>query len=192
MEIDDPALLDAVGRILNRDGLTGLSISAVAIEADVSRVTLHRRGIEIDALLTAAVLRATADLRQSLLAPLTSGEDAAGRLRLALHVLCEVVERHGPLLSALYHQTVGPSSPTSAQKASFEFTDPFERFLADGVLDGTLDTDDPHEDAEMLVNTVAWTYLHMRRSHRWSARKAADRTIDHCIAKVLRSPSAVG
>ena len=40
----DPSLVDAAARILGRDGLAGLSISAIAEEAKVSRVTLHRRG----------------------------------------------------------------------------------------------------------------------------------------------------
>ena len=45
------------------------------------------------------------------------------------------------------------------------------------LADGTLVSDDPVADAELTVNAVTWTYLHLRLAHRWPARRAADRTI---------------
>lgn len=68
-------LVDATARILGRDGLEGLSFTAIAAEAQVSRVTLHRRGNRLDDYVVAALRRVSDDLRDSLW-PAMTGEAA--------------------------------------------------------------------------------------------------------------------
>lgn len=177
-------LLDAIASVLRRDGLAGLSLSAVADEAEMSRVTLHRHGVTRGSMLQAVTARASADLRSALWPALTATGDAASRLSSALSILCDVAERHAAVLGALYHAPDAPHATTEGRPASFDFTEPFERMLLDGGLDGSLRSDDPADDAVLVVNAVTWTYLHLRASHGWTARRAAERTIALATAHV--------
>ena len=64
----DPRLLDATAALLDRSGLPAVTLSAVAEEAGVSRVTLHRRGTTVEALVIAVLRRASDDLREEVIA----------------------------------------------------------------------------------------------------------------------------
>ena len=182
---DDPQVLDAVARLLERAGLAGLTITAIAEEAALSRVTLHRRGHRIDDYVIAVLRRASDDLRQSLWPVLTSSDDAAARMRLALTAFCEVFERHAGTLAAFYRTPAWPLPDRPDSTTSFEFIEPLDRILRDGVADGTLVSDDPRVDATLAANAVAWTYLHMRRAHRWSVEEATTRVVSMAIAGLL-------
>ena len=174
----DPAVLDAVATILGRDGAGGLNLSAIAEEAGISRVTLHRRGLRIGPMIGAVVARASADLREALWGPLTSTDPAADRLGTALEVTCQVFEAHSGVLSALFHVPDGKTPTPTARRAGFDFIEPFERILSDGQADGTLRCTDPRSDAEVVVNAVTWSYLHLRRALGWPEDAARTRTIE--------------
>jgi AcrR family transcriptional regulator len=173
----DDDVLDAVTRILERDGVRGLTITAIADEASLSRVTLHRRGASVDDVVVAVLARASDDLRASLWPVLTAAGDAATRLRLALRTLCEVADRHAAILTAFYSQPAWPIPGRPGRTTSFEFIEPFERLLRDGAIDRSLRVDDPRADATLVANTVCWSYLHMRRAHGWAAERATDQII---------------
>jgi AcrR family transcriptional regulator len=162
----ESAWLDAAARVLGDGGLAGFTVERVARAAGVSRVTLHRHGIRRVELVQALVGRAAAALRASLLPVLASSEPGPVRLRMAFEALCDVVERHAAVLAALYDV---PEPGGGAEAPSgFDFTDPFERLLLDtGEPAGTAG-----ERAELLVNAVTWTYLHLRRVHRWEVGRA--------------------
>jgi hypothetical protein len=66
-----------------------------------------------------------------------------------------------------------------------EYTEPFDRLLRDGKRDGTLASADPRGDAELIFNTAGWTYIHLRRSHRWKqkrVREAVRRIIEGLVS----------
>jgi AcrR family transcriptional regulator len=186
VEIEDQ-LLDAAARVMDRDGLAGLSISAIAEEAGLSRVTLHRRGARLDDYLIAVLGRASDDLRASLWPVLTSSGTAEARLREALEILCEVCERHTGVMTAMYSTPARPLPDEPGRTTSMEFIEPFERLLRDGRLDGSLVCDDPVPEATLVANAVAWTYLHMRQAHRWDAETASTRVVRLAIAHLLPS-----
>ena len=175
--MDEERVLDAVARVLSRDGLRGLNLSSIAEEAHLSRVTLHRRGASVDDYVIAVIGRVSDDLRASLWPVLTGADNAATRLASALHTLCEVFERHRGILAALYSTPAWPIPSKPGRTTSLEFIEPFERLLLDGIADGSLASDDPRADATLVANSVAWTYLHMRHAHRWPCQRTADRTI---------------
>jgi AcrR family transcriptional regulator len=185
----DDATLDAVARVLERDGLRGLTITAVADEAGLSRVTLHRRGVGVDEFVVAVLARASDDLRSSLWPAVTASGDAASRLHAGLRVLCEVAERHAAVLTAFFAESARPIPGRPGRTTSFEFIELFERLLLDGNLDGSLQVDDPATESTLVANAVCWTYLHMRRAHMWPPRTAADRVITLATAHLV--PQAV-
>jgi len=189
MAVVDDRVLDAVVRILEDRGARHLSISAIAEEAAISRVTLHRRGITIDDVVVAVLTRASDDLRASLWPVLTAVGDAAERLHTALTVLCEVAERHAAVLTAFYGEPARGIPGRPGRTTSFEFIEPFERLLRDGQVDGSLVVDDAARQATVVANAVCWTYLHMRRAHRWAAADAAGHVVALATAGLTRRPA---
>ncbi|MEZ5228310.1 MAG: TetR/AcrR family transcriptional regulator [Acidimicrobiales bacterium] len=175
-----PEVMAATRRLLDHGGRDDLSLSAIAAEAGVSRVTLHRHGIDVTQVVVALVQAASDDLRQHLWPTLTSPGTAAERLAEGVRVLCDVVERHGAVLSAVYHSPVQPHPSVEGRTLTFDFAEPFERVLLDGGHDGTTRSQAPDRDAEFLVSAVTWTYLHMRRSHGWSVTDAAEACLELC------------
>jgi AcrR family transcriptional regulator len=186
--VEDPDVLDAVARILERDGMGGLSITSIAQEAGCSRVTLHRRGNRLGDYVVAVLGRTSDDLRASLWPVLTASGSAAERLEAAYTVLCEVCERHAGVMAAVYDLPPVPLPDRPDRTTSFQFIEPFERLLRDGVIDGSLRSDDPLADATMTANAVAWTYLHMRRAHRWRPDDATARVVAMTMASVRAAP----
>jgi hypothetical protein len=94
--------------------------------------------------------------------------DARQRLDPALDALFGVIDAHLPLLLAsgqVFHRD---------KAASINFSEPFARLFEDGIADGSLAPPggDPAEAAELLFNTVCWSYAHLRGRHHWSAERA--------------------
>jgi AcrR family transcriptional regulator len=176
VELDD-RVLDAVERVLTRSGIAGLTVSAVAEEANVSRVTLHRRGATVDDLLVAVIVRVIDDWRGSLWPVLTGPGDAASRLRTAFETLCAVCERNAGVMAAMYGVPARPLPGRPGRTTSLEGIEPFERLLRDGVVDGSLRSADPRRDATLAVNAAIWAYLHMRRAHRWPREEVSARVV---------------
>ncbi len=181
----DDHVLDAVARILDRAGPAGLTISAIAEEAGVSRVTLHRRGARLDDYMIAVLGRVSDDLRASLWPAMTGTGRAAERLADALRTLCKVCERHAGVMSAMYGHPARPLPGRPGRTTSFEFIEPFERLLRDGNVDGSLNSADPLPDATLTANMVCWTYLHMRQAHRWDPETAVSRVVAAAVAQLL-------
>lgn len=163
-------LLDAAMDILGTDGWDGLSLEAVARRAGLSRVTAWRQTVSKDHLVDELLVRLAADYRESLWPILTASGSGAQRLEAALDALCDVTDRHLPLLLAsdtVFHRAHDQATP------SVPFTEPIVRLIRDGVADHSLD---PPEDCEtmglIVFNTVAWPYVHLRGRHDWTPRKA--------------------
>ena len=181
-------LVDATARLLARAGLRGMSMTALAEEAGVSRVTLHRRGHRVEEYLIAALGRVSDDLRASLWPAMTANGPACARLEAALGSLCEVAERHRGVMTAVYDAPVRPIPGEPGRTTSLAFVEPFERLLRDGQIDGSLVSHDPLDDATLLANAVCWTYLHMRAAHDWPPADCAARVVAMCTAGFRAPP----
>ncbi len=186
--MDDGEVLEAVARILDRDGLTGLSISAIANEADVSRVTLHRRGPSVEDYVVALLGRVADELRNALWPAMTGSGPGADRLRQALEALCVVAEHRSGVMRALYGVPGEPLRDDPDRTTATVFAEPFERIVRDGCLDGSLHSDDPTMSARLVLNVVGWTYIHMRRAHGWTVEQATGQVVDLALGHL--SPRA--
>lgn len=180
----DPELLAATGRILNQKGIGGLSLTAIADEAGVSRVTLHRRGVTIEDCVVGVLGRVNDDLQTALWPVLTSSQPALSRLRTALLALCGVAEANAGIMSSLFAVAGRPLPENPERTTAGRFAEAFERILRDGNLDGSLLSEDPSADATLLVNIVGWTYIQMRTAHGWDAERVIDQIIPLALAKV--------
>lgn len=173
--------LAAAARVLSEGGMAEFTVERVAKEAGASRVTFHRRGVRRRDLIEGLVASAAMDLRSSLLPVLASRESSALRLRQAFEVLCEVAERHAAVLAAMYD--VPDPGPEAGVTSGFEFIEPFERLLLDiGEPAGVA-----AQRAEVVVNAVTWTYLHLRRAHRWEEARARAAVVTLALGEPFRA-----
>ena len=166
--VQDARLLAAAGRVLEDAGWQGLTVEAVAEAAGLSRVTAWRLGASREALVATLLRDLAVAYREAMWPALVGPGDARQRLDRALDALFGVIDSHLPLLLAsdqVFHR---------AKAASINFNEPFARLFGDGVVDGSLAPPggDPAEAAELLFNTVCWSYVHLRGRHHWPAERA--------------------
>jgi AcrR family transcriptional regulator len=170
----DPRLLDATISVLHERGWDGLTLERVAEVAGRARSTLWRRGLTREALVGALVGDLADDFRHAMFPVLTAAGTGRDRLVLGLEALCDVLDRHLPLMLATdeaFHQELEPGQPP-------DYLRPFVTFLREGAADGSLAAgDDVVETADALFNTVAWPYVHLRGRHAWPAERARERVV---------------
>lgn len=175
----DAELLDAAAVAIERYGYAGLTLARLATAAGTSRMTLHRRDVTLPAVVAGLSLRAAGELRDALFPVLTATQPADQRLRAALEALCDVADRHLPLLAGLFSDDAGvfhaPPDETGALPTHDVFVAPFAKLLADGEADGTLlHQEDRTETATVLFNTFGWGYVQLRHAQRWPPVRARE------------------
>ncbi|HEV8279558.1 MAG TPA: TetR/AcrR family transcriptional regulator [Streptosporangiaceae bacterium] len=166
--VQDARLLAAAARVLEDAGWQGLTVEAVAEAAGLSRVTAWRLGASREALVATLLRELAVDYREAMWPALVGPGDARQRLDRALDALFGVIDAHLPLLLAsdqVFHR---------AKAAQINFNEPFARLFTDGTADGSLAPpgEDPAAAAELLFNTVCWSYVHLRGRHHWPAERA--------------------
>jgi AcrR family transcriptional regulator len=170
----DQALRRATIEVLRERGFSGLTLERVAEVSGRARSTLWRQGLTREVLLRALVGDLAADFQATMYPILTSGGTGRERLARGLEGLCELLDRHLPLMLATdeaFHQETGPGQPP-------DYLHPFIQFLREGVEDGSLPPiADLVETADVAFNTVAWPYVHLRGRHQWSAERARARIV---------------
>ena len=183
----DDALLAAGRRAVERHGVARATLDRIAEEAGLSRVTLYRRGVTREAVLSALADGILDDNRRALWPALTARGTGAERLRRALAAICDVAENNLGVLLALGERVgAGLGEPPAAGEpaARQAFAEPLERLLRDGAADGSLRASDPRETATALLNLTTWTYVHLRAGSRWSARRARRATLELAVRGV--------
>jgi AcrR family transcriptional regulator len=182
----DEALLAATLRVLREHGWDGLTLERVSEVAGRSRSTLWRQGLSRDALMAALVGELAADFRDAMYPVLTSSGTGRERLERSLSALCGVLDRHLPLMLATdeaFHQATAPGKPP-------DYLHPFIQFLREGSADGSLaPIDDVVETADVLMNSVLWTYTHLRGRHEWAPARARSAILGLVLHGVIPPPT---
>ncbi len=171
----DEELRRATIAVLGERGFTGLTLERVAEVAGRARTTLWRQGLTREQLIAALVRELAEDFRSTMFAVLTSGGTGRERLQRGLASLCDLLDRHLPLMLATdeaFHQDAGPGEPP-------DYLHPFIQFIRDGVGDGSLaGADDAVATADVAFSAVAWPYVHLRGRHGWPPEQARTRVVD--------------
>lgn len=184
----DAAILAAARRVLDRDGWQATSAERIAKEAGLSRVTLHRRGLTREVILARLAEQAAERYREGMWPVLTSPEPAGERLERGLGTICELAEENLGLLLALdaaanaavFHDEEAESEQGALTRDVF--TEPLERLLRDGEVEGSVRTlEDPLATATLLFNQVGWTYIHMRSGHGWRAERVREAVVEMAL-----------
>lgn len=160
--------------VLRERGFAGLTLERVAEVAGLARSTLWRQGLTRDVLIRALVGELAEDFRSSMYPVLSSEGTGRERFERGLEALCDLLDRHLPLLLATdeaFHQDTAPDVPP-------DYLHPFILFLREGVDDGSLVlAEDPVVAADLSFNAVAWPYVHLRGRHEWPADVARARIV---------------
>ena len=182
----DEELHRATISVLREQGWDGLTLERVAQAAGRARSTLWRQGLTLEVLVSGLVGELAADFRETMYPILTSGGTGRDRFERGLAALCELLDRHLPLMLATdeaFHQEAAPGQPP-------DYLHPFIQFLREGAADGSLAPGaDVVEAADVAFNAVAWTYVHLRGRHGWPAEKAATR-VTGVVLHGLAAPPA--
>jgi AcrR family transcriptional regulator len=186
----DDELYRATVAVLGEAGWDGLTLERVAERAGRSRVTLGRNGVSRDSLLQGLLRRLAEDFRDAMLPVLTAAGSPRDRLERALHALCDVVDAHAGLLAVsddIFHRAY------QAGPVPVGFLDPLIVAVRDARAAGHLrphaagTARDDAEVADVLFNTVAWSYLHFRLRHGWEAARTRTLLFATVLDGTLRS-----
>jgi AcrR family transcriptional regulator len=167
-------VLAAARRLAEQGRLSDASMTEIAREAGIARMTLYRRGETREAIVR-ALRQVLAREERDLLLPLLASEgNARDRLERVLDAICKSTDSHAELLTGLDAATLNAIYHEEGEGAltRSEFVAPIVRLLRDGALDGSLRPfADPVEAATVLYTQVSYTYLHLRHEHRWPAER---------------------
>ncbi len=169
----DEDLLDATADVLTQNGFDGVSLERVAQRAGLSRVTLWRRGVTTEALVTGLLQRLADDYQAGFWPILDAAGSGRDRLRACLEALFEVADRHIDLLAVsdeVFHWAAERCEFPTGMKG---FLAPFVGALRLGADDGSLSfAGRPEDAADVVFNTACWGYVHLRRRHGWARGRA--------------------
>src|SRR3954471_15307167 len=96
----DPEVKAATINVLRERGWDGLTLERVAEVAGRARTTLWRQGLTRELLIGALVGGLAEDFRNAMFPVLTAGGTGRERLVRGLETLCDLLDRHLPLLLA--------------------------------------------------------------------------------------------
>ena len=125
----DESLREATIAVLRERGWDGLTLERVAEVAGRARSTLWRQGVTLEALVGALAGELDRDFQAALYPVLVSGGTGLERLERGLVALCELIDRHLPLLLATdeaFHQEPRPGKHP-------DYLHPYIAFIRDGI-----------------------------------------------------------
>ncbi|HEY2054663.1 MAG TPA: TetR/AcrR family transcriptional regulator [Solirubrobacterales bacterium] len=182
-------LIAAARKAIEEHGYAGLTLERIAAEAEVSRVTLHRRGHSKDEIFNALIVQVREEHRDALWPALTASGDGADRLRMAVAKICDMCERDLLVmlamrahLDAAAHGALAPEPQTN-----WIVAEPLQVLARDGIADGSLRDGDPETVGAVLVNWAGWTYVHMRTAFDWKPRRARAVVVEQVVGALRAS-----
>jgi len=171
-DVDD-AILDAANAVLMEHGFDGVSLERVADRAGVSRVTLWRRGVTTEALVTGLLQRLADDYQARFWPILDSEGTGLDRLTACVQALFTIADRHLDLLAVSDEAFHWAAERCTFPEGWSGFLTPFVGALRRGAADGsTAFRGRPEDAADVVFNTACWGYVHLRRRHGWTAQRA--------------------
>jgi len=176
----EPKVIAAARKAVESHGYAGLTLERIAGEADISRVTLHRRGHTKDEIFDALSTQMFEEHRDALWPALVAAGNGSERLNLAVAKICDLSERDLPILLAWRAQldAMTHNGANSDRQANSIVAEPFQVLARDGIADGSLRDGDPEVYAALIANWAGTTYVNLRTTFGWKQRRARSVVID--------------
>jgi AcrR family transcriptional regulator len=176
----DPRVVTAARRAVEKHGYAGLTLERIAAEADISRVTLHRRGHSKDEIFSALITGMFEEHRDALWPALVAGGNGAERLALAVGKTCDLCERDLSLMLAMRAQLdeAVHAGTNPERQPNWVVTEPFQVLARDGIADGSLRDGDPEVFAALMATWTGTTYVNLRTMLGWRQRRARSVIVD--------------
>ena len=180
-------VIEGARRAIAAGGWQSATLTRIAEEAGVSRMTLHRRGLGRDEIFALLARDYEEAFRAALWPSVTGKGSGAERLEAMLVAVCEVTEDHLSFLAALDEEADRRFFHEKDEEVHSRegYINPIERLLADGIADGSLRPVEIEETATVLVNAVDRTYRHLRRAHDWDPERSRAALIDLALRGLL-------
>lgn len=157
-------LLGAAARLMERDGFHGVSMQALADEAQVSVGLIYRYfGGKEDVLLAVIVNVLDAFSERVPVAIAAAGEDPVERVAAGFRAYCEVINdhRHAAVLTYRESKTLGEDGREQIKRLEVQTADPLRQAIRDAVESGALvDTDADLLAYDLLLLAHAWALKH--------------------------------
>lgn len=187
VESTEQRVVDGARRAIAAGGWQAATLTRIADEAGVSRMTLHRRGLGRDEIFALLARDYEEAFRAALWPAVTNRGTGAVRLEAMLVAVCEVTEDHLSFLAALDEEADRRFFHESDDEVRSRegYINPIERILADGIADGSIRAVDVEETATVLVNAVDRTYRHLRRAHGWDPARSREVLIELLLRGLL-------
>ena len=187
VESTEQRVVAGARRAIEAGGWQAATLTRIASEAGISRMTLHRRGLGRDEIF-GLLARDYEDAFRAALWPAVTGRGTgAERLEATLIAVCDVTEDHLAFLAALDEESDRRFFHEAGDEVRSRegYIGPIERLLADGVSDGSIKPVEVEETATVLVNAVDRTYRHLRRAHDWGPLRSREVMIELLLRGLL-------
>jgi AcrR family transcriptional regulator len=157
------SILRAAGPVLQRHGLSGTTIDAIAKEAGVDRATIYYYFKDKHAIFHEAIHGGVAEMVAALEEVAASGDEPEARLRRSIHVVMQAFEKHYPQLylffkdgttSLIFDNELYSEIVASGRR----YEDLVEATVRDGIAAGVIRVPlPPKVFAKLLVGMLNWT-----------------------------------
>jgi TetR/AcrR family transcriptional regulator, cholesterol catabolism regulator len=186
-------ILKAAGPVLERHGLVGTTMEAIAKEAGVDRATIYYYFEDKSAIFREAIHDGLVEMVSALEEVAASGEAPDVRLRNSMHALMRSFERHYPQLY-IYLRS-GDSSPVIDQHLNAEliasgrrYEDLVGEIVRDGIKQGVFKTSlPPKVFAKTVTGMLNWTSRWFVPGGPLDAEDVADGMADTILNGILAS-----
>ena len=180
VESTEQRVIEGARRAIAAGGWQSATLTRIAQEAGLSRMTLHRRGLGRDEIFALLARDYEEAFRAALWPSVTGRGTGSERLEAMLVAVCEVTEDHLSFLAALDEEADRRFFHESDDEVHSRegYINPIERLLADGIADGSIRPVGIEVTATVLVNVVDRTYRHLRRAHDWDPVRSREALID--------------
>jgi len=173
-------IIDAAGPVLERAGLQGATVGAIAKAAGLDRATVYYYFPDKFALFRAAIHEGLTEMFDALDAVAIETGPASDRLQKAVRIVMDVFERHYPYLYIYFRE--GGSAEIIDKKLSAETVHSGVRYeeVLFGIIQEGIDRGEFTEilpakiSVNLIVGMLNWTYTWFRPDGRMSGRDIAD------------------
>ena len=189
-------IVAAAGPVLEKFGLQGATVGAIAKAAGVDRATVYYYFPDKFALFRAAIHEGLTEMFDALDSVAVETGPSSERLRRAVRIVMDVFERHYPYLYIYFQEGAGSEVIDKAISTETVHSGVrYEEVLLD-IVQGGIDSGEFVEilPAKITVNLIVgmlnWTYTWFRPRGRLSGQEVADGMTQTILAGLQTKPKA--